>query len=715
MNHEFRSRGPGQIQWFNDGDSYTTLEPSESNEYGKDLVKYDLETGKRDIIVPAKYLIPEGSAEPLRVWDYEFSADQKKLLIYTNAKKVWRRYTRGDYYLLNMESWKLNKLGGKAKPSSLMFATFSPDGKKMAYVRENNIYVENLDNHNIKALTKSGSNTIINGTFDWVYEEELGLRNGFRWSPDSKHIAYWQLDTEGVGTFLMINNTDSIYSYTIPVQYPKVGTTNSACRVGVVAAEGGKTTWFDVPGDPRNHYIAYMDWAASTDEIVLQQLNRPQNENKVMIGNRKTGKVHTVFTDSDKAWVEAVSDFEWLNNGNSFTWLSDRDEWRRISTISRSGDQVVTVTKGDFDVIEILQIDEKTGWIYFIASPENPAQRYLFRVKTGDENSMERITPVNEPGTHSYKIAPNLKWAFHSWSDINTPGMHEIIELPAHKTIRVIEDNHVLKEKIGSLAIQPAEFFKIGIEKGVKLDGYMIKPYNFDADKKYPVLFYVYGEPAGQTVLDRFDSSMYFWHQMLAQQGYIIISVDNRGTSAPLGRHWRKSMYKKVGILSSADQAASVRKITEWPFIDSTRIGIWGWSGGGSSSLNCIFRYPKVYKMAMAVAFVSDQRLYDTIYQERYMGLYPENEESYKEGSPVTYAHQLKGDLLLIHGTGDDNVHYQNLEVLVNELIRSNKMFTVVPYPNRAHGIYRGYNTHRHVFETLTWYLKNHLKPGPAE
>lgn len=715
LQREFSAKGLGQTQWFDNGKSYTMLEPSETVKSRKDIVRYDVLTGKKEVIVSAERLIPEGNSTAIDIASYSFTDDQKKLLIFTNTKKVWRRNTRGDYYMLDLNTWDLNKLGGEAKPSTLMFATFSQDNKKVAYVRENNLYVEQLDNHKIKALTKSGSKTIINGTFDWVYEEELDLRNGFRWSPDGKHIAYWQLDAEGVGVFYMINNTDSIYSYTIPVQYPKVGTINSACRVGVVSADGGKTKWFDVPGDPRNHYIGYLEWAASSNEVLIQQLNRKQNTNKVMLGDIKTGKVKTIFTDQDDAWIEIVNDLKWFEDGKYFTWLSDRDDWMHIYKISRSDDQINLVTKGDFDVIDILNIDENTGWIYFRASPHNPTQKYLYRIKIDDANSLERVTPEGQSGTHSYTISPNIKWAFHSWSDINTPPLYEIIELPSHRTIRIIEANIVLKNKLSKLKISRTEFFKIEIEPGVKLDGYMIKPYNFDPSKKYPVLFYLYGEPSRQNVLDQYQRGTGIWHHMLTQQGYIILSIDNRGTPGPLGRKWRKYQYKQVGILSSADQAAAVCKIREWDFVDSARIGVWGWSGGGTMSLNCIFRYPELYQTAMAIAFVSDQRLYDTIYQERYMSLLEDNLDNYIKGSPISYAHQLDGNLLLIHGTLDDNVHYQNLELLVNELIRYNKMFTVVPYPNRMHSIFRGINTRRHLFEILTWYLNNNLPAGPVD
>ena len=311
---EFRAKGFVTTEWHEEGKGYTTLESSANLADGIDLVRYDLKTGERTILVAAETLIPEGRTTPIKIYGYSWSPDGGKLLIFTNTKRVWRTNTRGDYWTFDLSNRKLNQLGGNAKESTLMFATFSPDGSKIAYVRENNIYVEEMKNGKIKKLTSDGSETIINGTFDWVYEEEFRLRNGFRWSPDSKKIAYWQLDASGVGEFVMINNTDSIYSKIIPLQYPKVGTTNSSAKVGVVKAKGGKTKWMKVPGDPRNNYIARMEWAANSEEIIIQRLNRNQNENRLMVGNAKSGKAKTFLTETDDAWLDVVKDWVW-------TWL----------------------------------------------------------------------------------------------------------------------------------------------------------------------------------------------------------------------------------------------------------------------------------------------------------------------------------------------------------------------------------------------------------
>lgn len=711
---DFASEFFGPARWLADGSGYTTLERSAEARRARDIVRYDPQSGRREILVAANKLVPSGSDTVLAIADYQWSNDGQRLLIFTNTQRVWRQNTRGDYWVLQLSNGNLQKLGGEAKPSTLMFAKFSPDGGRVAYVREHNIYVEELASGKITQLTHDGSRTIINGTFDWVYEEEFGLRDGFRWSPDGNRIAYWQLDASGVRDFLMINNTDSLYSFVIPVQYPKAGTTNSACRVGAVSASGGDTRWLDIAGDPRNNYIARMEWAASSDEIIIQHLNRLQNTLQIMLGNAATGAVRTIFTDKDDTWVEVVDDLQWLENGRRFTWVSEADGWRHVYLISRDGKNVQLITPGAFDVENIVCIDEKGGWLYFTASPENPTQRYLYRMRMNGKGRPERLTPAALSGTNAYNVSPDAKWAFHTHSTINTPPSTNLVRLPQHESVRELLGNKTLRARTNALKQRPAEFFRVNIGNGVELDGWMIKPPDFEAEKRYPVLFHVYGEPAGQTVVDRWGGRTRLWHLLLAQQGYIVMSVDNRGTPAPRGREWRKCIYGQIGILASQDQAAACRVIRQWPFVDSTRIAIWGWSGGGSMTLNMLFRYPELYHTGMSVAPVADQRYYDTIYQERYMGLPQENVHGYKNGSPITFAENLKGNLLLVHGTGDDNVHYQNAEAVINALVSANKPFTMMSYPNRSHGINEGRNTSLHLFELLTRYLKQHTPPGPA-
>ena len=709
---EFNQEGFGPARWIENGNGYTTLERSANYQGAREVIRYETKTGERSVLIPAQRLIPDGSQFPLSIANYIWSPDKKKMLIYTNTKRVWRQNTKGDYWVLDLQNWSLRQLGSKFEPSTLMFAKFSPDNTKVGYVQKHNVYVEDLSDGKITQLTQDGSVKIINGTFDWVYEEELGQRDGFRWSPDSKRIAYWQLDANGIRDFLMINNTDSIYSHTIPIQYPKVGTDGSSARIGVINIDGGSTTWMNIPGDKRQNYLARMDWA-NNEELVIQHLNRKQNTNQVMLATASNGSVRTMMTERDEAWVQMHNDLNWIKDGKAFTWVSERDGWKHIYEVDKNG-EVKLLTPWQHDVVSIQHLDERTGWVYYIASPDNPTQRYLYRSKLNGKGKAERVSPSDQPGTHTYQVSPDAKWAIHTYSSFGNPRVIDLVSLPSHKAVRTLAKNERLKKAVVELDKTPFEFFRVDIGDDVELDAYMIKPPNFDPSKKYPVLFHVYGEPAGQTVLDRWGGATYLWHAMLAQQGYIIMSVDNHGTPAPRGRAWRKSIYGQIGILASHDQAKAAKAImSKYNFVDQDRIGIWGWSGGGSMTLNMMFRYPEIYKTGMSIAPVGNQLLYDNIYQERYMGLPWENAENYRLGSPFTHAKNLEGNLLIIHGTGDDNVHYQNAEVVINELIKHNKYFSMMAYPNRSHGIFEGQNTSRHLRELLTKYLKDHLKPGP--
>ena len=700
-----------QLRWREGGAAYTILERAAGGS-GRELVRYETATGARTVLVSARALTPAGADRPLEVQSYEFSPDGGKLLIFTNTRKVWRFNTRGDYWVLDRASGRLTKLGGGAAPSTLMFAKFSPDSRRVGYVRENNLYVEELDGGRIVPLTRDGSRTTINGTFDWVYEEELDLRDGWRWSPDGRRVAYWQLDASGVREFSMINNTDSLYSFVVPVQYPKAGTTNSAGRVGIVAAEGGATTWLNLPGDPRNHYIARMDWAASSDEVALQRLNRLQNTNEVMLADARTGAARTVLTERDSAWLDVFDRLTWLDGGRSFLWQSERDGWRRLYVVSRDGRQLRPITPPGADAIDVTLVDEAGGWVYFRASPENATRRYLWRARL-DGRGAERVTPAAAPGGwHTYNLAPNAGWAVHSYSSFTEPNVYELVRLPSHERVRTFEENADVRARLAALRRGPAEFFRVDAD-GVQLDGWIMKPPGFDPARRYPVLFFVYTEPWSQTVIDQYDPGNYLWHLMLTQRGYVVASIDNRGTPSPRGRAFRKAIYQKVGVLNSADQAAAARAIMRWPFVDSTRIGVWGWSGGGTATLNLLFRYPEIYGTGMSVAPVADWRFYDTIYEERYMGLPQQSPEAYRQGSAVTHAAGLRGNLLIVHGTGDDNVHYQNTETIVNALVAANKPFTMMAYPNRTHCICEGDATTLHLYTLLTRYLEQHLPAGP--
>ncbi len=725
---EFAGEAVRPARWLNDGDAYATLEPTNGGGRARDIVRYDTQTGKREVLVAASELTPAAGKDPLRVEDYAWSADMNRLLVFTNSARVWRQNTRGDYWVLDRQQKMLRKLGGDAPPSTLMFAKFSPDGNRVAYVRANNLYVEDLASGRITQLTHDGSETIINGTSDWVYEEEFNVRDAFRWSPDGRRIAYWQFDSSDVQDFPLIYYTGDaqkivthipypeygVYPVIQHVPYPQPGTKNSAVRVGVVSASGGDTRWMEVPGDPQNNYIARIEWASNSDQLVLQHLNRLQNVNDVLLANVGTGAVGQAYRDQDEAWVDVVDDFRWLHGGKEFLWLSERDGWRHAYAVSRGGENAQLITRGAFDVISVEGVDPQDSWLYYIASPDNATQRYLYRSRLDATGTPECLTPATSAGTHSYRISPDCRWAFHSYSTFDTPPVTELVRLPDHQVVRVLEDNAELREKVKALISEPTEFFRVEIADGVTLDGWMIRPPDFDATKKYPVLVHVYGEPAGQTVLDAWRGRTTLFHRALAREGYLIASFDNRGTPAPKGRAWRKVVYSSIGVHASKEQAAALEALARTrPYIDLSRVAVWGRSGGGSNTLNLMFRHPELYKVGMAVAPVPDQRLYDSIYQERYMGLPQDNVEGYRAGSAINFAEGLKGNLLIVHGSGDDNVHFQGTELLVNRLIELGKEFDFMVYPNRTHGISEGPGTTLHLHTLLARYLEEHLPPGP--
>ena len=710
---EFAAERFGPARWMRDGESYTTLEPSAEVKGGRDLVLCEASTGKRSVLVSAARLVPPGASDPLSIENYAWSPDGKVLIVFTNSKRVWRQNTRGDFWTFDLATGRLRQLGRAFKPSTLMFAKLSPDGRKAAYVVANDIYAEDLTSGRVIRLTYDGGEDVINGTSDWVNEEEFGIRDGFRWSPDGASIAFWRFDTKAVPTFTMIDNTSALYPRTTSFKHPKPGQANSAVKIGIVPAEGGYPVWLKTPGDPSNAYVARLEWAGNSREVVLQHLNRLQNTLSVLLGDAATGEVRTVFTDTDEAWVEVMDDFVWLEGGKRLLWLSERDGWSHAYSVGRDDGSARLLTPGSYDVLGVNAVDEKNGVLYVTASPDDATKRFLCRVRMDGKGKPELVGPAGQGGVHRYDVSPTARWAFHSYSRLDEPPVTELVRLPKGEAVRTLAANAELKARVEGLARKRAEFFRLPIGGGVEVDGWRILPPDFDPSRKYPLLVYVYGEPAGQTVQDSWGGSGYLWHLMLAQRGYIVASFDNRGTPAPRGRAWRKSVYRQIGVLASADQAAAVRAaLAAWPCADPERVGVWGWSGGGSMTLNALFRYPGLYKAGISVASVPDQRLYDTIYQERYMGLPAENPDGYRNGSPITFAKDLAGRLLVVHGTGDDNVHYQGFEKLVDELVAHNKTFAMMAYPNRSHGISEGQGTTLHLYTMFTRFLEENLTPG---
>ncbi|WAC40260.1 S9 family peptidase [Pedobacter sp. SL55] len=696
----------GGINWTKDGSSYY-------QNTGGEIITITLPKNERKTIVSSALLTPQNATSPLRVRSFQLTDDGSKALIYTNTKRVWRQDSRGDYWVADIANNTLKQIG-KGKPvSSLMFAKFSPDGSKVAYVSEHNVYVEDLASGNIKALTTDGTSRMINGTFDWVYEEEFGCLDGFRWAPDSKSIAYWQIDATKIRNFLMINNTDSIYSFNVPVEYPKVGQDPSSCKIGVVDIATAKTNWLAVPSSAVQNYIPRMDWIPNTNEIILQQLNREQNQSKLFVANATSGAVNEIYKETNTSWIDAQDQFIWLNGNKEFIYQTEKDGYNHFYRISKDGKKETLITKGNYDVIDLSLVDEKNNTIYFMASPNNATQKYLYKTKLDGKGKLEMVTPSVLPGTHSYSISPNGLFARHSYNSSTVAPVTEWMNFATNNPLSM--EGSITSQLGKQQAIKnKVEFFKVTTEDGVEMDGWMKKPDNFDATKKYPVVFYVYGEPATQTAADVWGAGRNgLYAGDMAKDGYIYISMDNRGAPVPKGTAWRKAIYKNIGVINIRDQAMATKKLlATYPFMDKDRVAVHGWSGGGSSTLNLLFQYPEIYKTGIAVAAVANQLTYDNIYQERYMGTPFPTTDAYVKGSPITHAKNLKGNLLYIHGTGDDNVHYQNAEMLINELVKHKKVFQLMSYPNRTHSIGEGEGTREHLALIFTKFLKENCPPG---
>lgn len=649
----------------------------------------------------------KGAIEQL-VWN-----DTKtKVLVYTNSKKVWRAKTRGDYWFFDLSTGKGRQLGKNLDQSSLMFAKFSNDNENVAYVSNHNIYLENLNSGKVTPLTTDGTDKIINGTFDWVYEEELAARDGFRWSPDGRSIAFWRVDASATKFHLMINNTDSLYPFTVPVEYPKAGEKPSSVKIGVIDIASLETSWLNIPGEPDNNYLVRMQWTANQSLMVVQ-LNRNQNQVSIYNCDTKSGTAKVVYQENSTTWIDVfdISSGEYdgfpchfVENGKAFLWSSDADSWVHIYKISSDGKTKELITTTNFDAY-YKAYNDQTKTIYFEASPKDATQRYLYETNLTSKKT-KKVTPDTFDGTNSYSFSTDAMYVKHTNSSINRDYNTRLVALPSHKKILPTEaDSFAVPQRDYAL-----EKFKVKTVDGIEIDGIMAKPLDFNPSKKYPVFFYVYGEPMASVANDEpyFNSFI----AQLIPKGYIGIAMDNRGTPLMKGTKWRKSIYKNLGIINTRDQAMAAKEVLKWSFIDSDRVAVHGWSGGGAVTLNLMFQYSEIYKSGVAIAAVTDQHFYDNIYTERYMGIPSENEAAYIQASPVTHAKNLKGNLLYIHGTGDDNVHYKNAEVLINELIKYDKMFDLMIYPNRSHSIYEGEGTSKHLMDTFVRFIEKNCPPG---
>jgi dipeptidyl-peptidase-4 len=692
---EFRSKGVPQPHWLANGTSYLDLRRIDG---GVEIVRVDAVSGQVKVLAPASIVrTPTGAAIPIE--DMVLSNDEQKALLFHNSERVWRQNTKGQYTVIDFAAKRAIPIAPNLGPK--MFAKFSPDGKSVAYVRDHNLYLFDLATGKERALTTDGNANIINGTSDWVYEEEFDLRDAFRWSPDGKHIAFWRFDQSAIPTMTLINQTDSLYPQVFQYKYPKAGQPNSVVHIGVVDVTTGATTWMKTGDDP-SLYLPRMGWIGN-DSLWVERMPRRQNRADMLMVSIATGGTRNIMSDSDSAYV-SVFDPIWINNNKQFLWSSDRSGWRQIYLYNRNGSLANQVTKDGADVLSVAGVDTVHKYVYVAEAAPTPMEKQIYRYGF-DGKSGERVTRDN--GSYEFNLAPGGKYVSTIWSNITTPPSAAVYELPSMHLVRGLANNTALKQKVDALGTK-VQFFKIpSADPKVMLDAYRILPPGFDSTKKYPIMMYTYGGPAIPQVLDTWMGSRYLFHSMLAQLGYVVVVADNRG-AAWRGRDFRKMTQGHLGIIESDDQIAVAKWLGSQTWGDASRIGLWGWSYGGYNTAMSVFRGGSVFKIGISVAPVTDWRFYDSIYTERFMWTPQDNTKGYNTSSTFNYVNGLTAKYLLIYGTGDDNVHPQNSVMLTQRLEYARKPFSVMLFPNKTHAL-AGQGGTLPLFDKLERFIRTNL------
>ena len=684
------------IAWDAGGGSYTLVDSA--GDGATDLYRVDAVSGRRELLVRGVDLIPRGANAPITIEEYAFSVDGTKLLIYTNSVRVWRANTKGTYFVWNLSTRRLTPVS--TAPGYQQYAKFSPDGRRVGFVRDNDIFVTDLATGRERRLTRDGGPDIINGATDWVYEEELDLRDAFRFSPDGSRIAFWRFDQSPVSTFYLVDELP-LYPELVPIRYPKPGTANSQVRLGVVEVATGETRWIAYAPRGREAYLARMDFAASPDSVWFLRLHRRQNRVDLVMADVRTGASRVVMTDADSAWVD-VQEPIWLDGGRQFLYLSEREGYAQLYLFGRNGSVIRKVTAGPWDVLDVHGVDERAGVVYFAAAADGPLVRPLYRIGL-DGRGFRRLSEAD--GSHRATFDPTFSLYLDAYSRAGVPPVQQLHRADG-SLVRVVAENRAQRDRVAALGAPAPEFLRITTAPGVELNAYLMKPANFDPARRYPLVMYVYGGPGSQTVTNGWGGSLYLWHVLLAREGYLVASVDNRGTGAR-GARFKKLTYLGLGTYEAADQIAAARHFATLPFVDPGRLGIWGGSYGGYMSLLALFKGDGVFKAAIARAPVTDWRLYDTIYTERYMRTPEENPDGYRRGAPQSYVDQLKSNLLIVHGTGDDNVHPQHTTQLVHLLEEANQQFDLRLFPNKTHAM-AGASAQVNLYTLyLGWWKKN--------
>ena len=693
----FSTKGMRGLRSMKDGNTYLTVETDEKTKV-RYVAKNNYLDGKQNsILFKETDLVFKGNTLPIST---DFNDNETKVLIPVDEEAIYRRSSKANYFVYDLLSKKITEVSGNGKQ---LFATFSPDGNSVAFVRDNNLFVKNLLSGEEKQLTSDGKNNeVINGRSDWVYEEEFSFAQAFYWSPDGKKIAFYKFNEKEVPEFSM-TMFDGLYPTEYKYKYPKPGEKNAIVSIHVYDLAASSIKTVDI-GTETDQYIPRIRWTLDANTVCVLRMNRHQNKVEYLLANASTGATKTLMTETDKYYVDIEKEqLTFLNNGKQFINVSEKDGFNHIYLYDLNGKQIAQITKGAWEVTDIYGIDQKNGVVYYQSSESSPLQRDVYVIGLNGKGKRKIST---QAGTNTASFSSNFNYYILANSSAKNPTY---VSLHTNKgaVIRVLEDNAKAKAKFAEYQLSSTEFFSLTTSEGVNLNGYMIKPADFDPNKKYPVFMYVYGGPGSQNVADSWSGSRNMWFNYLAQKGYIVACVDNRGTGAR-GAEFKKMTYQNLGHYETIDQIEAAKWFAKQSYVDGSRIGIWGWSYGGYMSSLCITKGADTFKMAIAVAPVTNWRFYDSIYTERYLRTPQENAKGYDENSPINFADKLKGKFLLIHGTADDNVHFQNSVMFSEALIQANKSFEQAYYPNKNHGIYGG-NTTLQLYTKMTDFILNNL------
>ena len=688
------------VNWMNDGRYYSSQVEDEANQTAN-VVKFDVRTGQPvSILIEGKNLKPEGQNQPLAFDDYTFGPQEQKALIATEREKIYRHSSKANYYVYDLQTKKLTPL---SKGGKQLYATFSPDGSRVAFARDNNLFVVNLSTGQETQITQTGRpNEIINGYADWVYEEEFSFAQGFHWSPDGSKIAFYTFDERQVPEYNM-QQWGGLYPQDYKFKYPKAGEANSKVKVSVHHLKDGRTVELET-GQAADLYLPRLQWTQDPNLVAIQRMNRLQNTLELLHADATTGKAKVVLQEKDKAYVDITDDLTYLQDGKHFIFSSEKDGYNHLYLYRMDGKLVRQITKGNWEVSEFIGFDEKNDVLYYRSTEVSPLDRHLYRISSKGRNKKQL---TQKAGTHTINMSPDFAYYLDYHSAANLPPTVSLHQASDGDLVKVLEDNQKLRERLAQYRLAQQEFFSMETPEGTQLNGWMIKPSDFDPNRQYPVLMFVYGGPGSQKVTNSWGGRDYLWHQVLAQKGTIVVSVDNRGTGGR-GAAFKKVTYSNLGKYELQDQVAAARWLGQQPYVDKDRIGIWGHSFGGYLTLLALTKGEGVFRAGIAVAPVTSWRFYDTIYTERFLKTPQENPAGYDDNSPLQFADKLQGELLLIHGTGDDNVHFQNAVAMQDALIAADKQFESFYYPNRDHRV-NGGNTLPHRFRMMTDFLERNL------